>query len=41
MPTLVFFFFRKLVKYDEWSSVAIHVALDNTVIIKEIRKFML
>lgn len=32
------FRFRKLVKYDDWSSVAIHVALDNTVIINEISK---
>lgn len=29
---------RKLAKYDEWSSLAIHVALDNLVIISEIRK---
>lgn len=29
---------RKLVKYDEWSSLVIHVALDNLVIINDIRK---
>lgn len=32
------FHFRKLVRYDDWSSTVIHVALDNTVIINEISK---
>lgn len=27
---------RKLVVYDDWSSIAIHVALDNMVITDEI-----
>lgn len=32
------FFFRKLVKYDDWCSLVIHVAMDNTIITDEIRK---
>ncbi|XP_072750408.1 cysteine protease ATG4B isoform X7 [Anoplolepis gracilipes] len=28
---------KKLVIYDEWSSITIHVALDNTIIINDIR----
>ncbi|CAG9837066.1 unnamed protein product [Diabrotica balteata] len=29
---------KKLVKYDEWSRLAIHVALDNTVVISDIKE---
>ena len=29
---------RKLAVYDEWSSVTIHVAMDNTVITEDISK---
>ncbi|XP_018332804.1 cysteine protease ATG4B isoform X2 [Agrilus planipennis] len=36
-PNTVAQVLKKLVKYDEWSSLAIHVALDNTVVISEIR----
>lgn len=32
----VYFYDRKLVLYDDWSSLAIHVALDNMVITDEI-----
>lgn len=32
------FFSRKLVVYDKWSSLVIHVALDNTVVKEDIRK---
>lgn len=31
MP-LMFIFCRKLVVFDEWSSLVIHVAMDNTII---------
>ncbi|EFN74681.1 Cysteine protease ATG4B [Camponotus floridanus] len=30
---------KKLVVYDEWSSITIHVALDNTLIINDICKY--
>lgn len=33
--------YRKLVKYDDWCSIVIHVALDNTVITDEICKFII
>lgn len=33
-----FKFLRKLVFYDDWSQISIHVALDNIVITDEIRK---
>jgi hypothetical protein len=26
------------VKYDEWSSLAIHIALDNTLVVSDISK---
>ena len=32
------FFCRKLAVYDDWSSVVIHVAMDNTVIQDDISK---
>lgn len=32
-------FSRKLVVYDKWSSLAIHVALDNTVVMEDICKY--
>lgn len=35
---VLFLFFRKLVVYDEWSSLVIHVAMDNTVIEEDISK---
>lgn len=31
--------YRKLVVYDEWSQLLIHVALDNMVILDEIRTY--
>lgn len=37
-PNTVAQVLKKLIVYDEWSSVTIHVALDNTVIINEIKK---
>lgn len=33
-------FFRKLVKYDDWSALNLHVAMDNNIIIKEIGKLI-
>ena len=30
------FHFRKLVMFDEWSNFAVHVAMDNTVVIEDI-----
>ena len=36
-PNTVAQVLKKLIVYDEWSSVAIHVALDNTVVINEIK----
>ena len=30
------FDFRKLVMFDEWSNFAVHVAMDNTVVIEDI-----
>lgn len=35
---ILFFFPRKLSAYDEWSNLAVHVALDNTIVVNEIRK---
>lgn len=40
-PNTVAQVLKKLIVYDEWSSVAIHVALDNTVIINEIKNLCL
>ncbi|KAF5305695.1 hypothetical protein FQA39_LY09184 [Lamprigera yunnana] len=37
-PNTVAQVLKKLIVYDEWSSVTIHVALDNTVIINEIKQ---
>lgn len=31
--------FRKLVVYDEWSSITIHVALDNTLVVNDVCKY--
>ena len=31
-------YFRKLAVYDEWSNLVLHVAMDNTVIMNDIRK---
>jgi hypothetical protein len=33
-----YLFFRRIVGYDDWSQIVIHVALDNAVIEEEIRK---
>lgn len=30
--------YRKLVKYDDWCSITIHVAMDNNVVTEEISK---
>ena len=35
---LFHFFYRRIVCYDEWSNIVIHVALDNAVIEEEICK---
>lgn len=35
----MYFIYRKLIVYDDWSSLLIHVALDNVVIVNEISKF--
>nr|CAD7461998.1 unnamed protein product [Timema tahoe] len=37
-PNTVAQVLKKLAVYDEWSSVVIHVALDNTVVINEIKQ---
>ncbi|KAJ8964780.1 hypothetical protein NQ317_010015 [Molorchus minor] len=37
-PNTVAQVLKKLVTYDEWSRLAIHVALDNTIIISDIKK---
>ena len=37
--TYKIFVCRRIVQYDEWSSITIHVALDNAVIEEEIREF--
>ncbi|RZF44322.1 hypothetical protein LSTR_LSTR006872 [Laodelphax striatellus] len=37
-PNTVAQVLRKLSEYDEWSSLVIHVALDNTLVINEIRQ---
>jgi len=31
---------RKLASYDQWSGMVVHVAMDSTVIIDDIRKFI-
>lgn len=33
--------FRKLVKYDDWCSITIHVAMDNNIVTEEISEFTL
>ena len=38
--SLLLCFCRKLAVYDEWSSIVIHVALDNTVIVNEISEYL-
>nr|CAI5869646.1 unnamed protein product [Callosobruchus analis] len=40
-PNTVAQVLKKLVVYDEWSRLAIHVALDNTIVISEIRELCL
>lgn len=37
-PNTVAQVLKKLASYDDWSSLVIHVALDNTVVINEIRR---
>lgn len=37
-PNTVAQVLKKLAAYDEWSSLAVHVALDNTVVVSEIRR---
>ncbi|XP_046676388.1 cysteine protease ATG4B-like [Homalodisca vitripennis] len=37
-PNTVAQVLRKLSVYDEWSSVAFHVALDNTIVINDVRR---
>lgn len=38
-PNTVTQVLKKLSVYDKWSSIIIHVALDNTIIINDISKF--
>ncbi|XP_056646251.1 cysteine protease ATG4A-like isoform X1 [Diorhabda sublineata] len=40
-PNTVAQVLKKLVKYDDWSRLAIHVALDNTVVISDIKELCL
>ncbi|CAH1102607.1 unnamed protein product [Psylliodes chrysocephalus] len=40
-PNTVAQVLKKLVKYDDWSRLTIHVALDNTVIVSDIRELCL
>lgn len=37
-PNTVAQVLKKLSAYDEWSNLAVHVALDNTIVVNEIRK---
>ncbi|KAL1123767.1 hypothetical protein AAG570_001540 [Ranatra chinensis] len=37
-PNTVAQVLKRLARYDEWSSVAIHVALDNTIVANDIRR---
>ena len=37
-PNTVAQVLRKLVAFDSWSDMAVHVALDNTVVQEDIRK---
>ena len=34
----IYFLCRKLVMFDDWSHFAVHVAMDNTVVIEDISK---
>lgn len=36
---MFFYLIRKLVRYDDWCSLMIHVAMDNTIITDDISKF--
>ncbi|EFA03418.1 cysteine protease ATG4B [Tribolium castaneum] len=40
-PNTVAQVLKKLVKYDEWSAIEMHIALDNTLIISDIRELCL
>lgn len=33
------FSYRKLATFDTWSSLAVHIAMDNTVVMEEISKY--
>ena len=35
------YLFSKLTKYDVWSRMAVHVAMDNLVVIEDISKYIL
>ncbi|KAL3282068.1 hypothetical protein HHI36_005267 [Cryptolaemus montrouzieri] len=37
-PNTVAQVLKKLIKYDEWSSITIHVALDNTIVVNDIKE---
>lgn len=37
-PNTVAQVLKKLSVYDKWSELAIHVALDNTIVMDEVRK---
>ena len=40
--TVVFLFIslRKLTSFDDWSSLCVHIAMDNTLIVNDISKFI-
>ncbi|XP_026687250.1 cysteine protease ATG4A-like [Diaphorina citri] len=37
-PNTVAQVLRKLAKYDDWSSIVFHVALDNTLVVNQVKK---
>ena len=39
--TFYVFLGRKLTSFDDWSSLCVHIAMDNTVIINDISKFFI
>ncbi|PIN97233.1 hypothetical protein AB205_0195260 [Aquarana catesbeiana] len=38
-PNTVAQVLRKLTAFDQWSSIAVHIAMDNTVVTEEIREY--
>ena len=37
---LLFISLRKLTSFDDWSSLCVHIAMDNTLIVNDISKFI-